>query len=79
MGRVFTQETMEITGLQKPELILVIAQLVRSGVAKNIKDAIHRLDAGEFNGNELKEAIIRAHQAKIASADSEEETKVNVR
>lgn len=77
MGRIFTQETMDKTNFSKSELILVVANMVRHGVAKNVKEAIAKLDAGELDSTELLNAIEEAHKSRLPKSDSEQ--KVNVR
>lgn len=78
MGRVFTQDTLDITGYNKSELILVITKMVRTGLAKNVADAIHMLDEGKVNKEELLELVIKSHQQELPKSENEE-VKVNVR
>ena len=80
MGRIFTQETLDTTGYQKPELILVIASMVRYKVAKNVKEAIAMLDEGKHDPKELLQLVEAAARGKLPKKEEENsEHKVNVR
>ena len=57
MGRIFTQETLDTTAYHKPELILVIASMVRHGVAKNVKEAIAMLDEGKHDPKRIVQLV----------------------
>ena len=78
--RKFTQETLDTTGYQKPELILVIASMVRHKVAKNVKEAIAMLDEGKHDPKELLQLVEAAARGKLPKKEEENsEHKVNVR
>ena len=79
MERIFTQETLDITGYQKPELILVLAAMVRHGVAKNTKEAIAMLDEQKHDPKELLQLVEDAHRGKLSKKEDNPEPKVNVR
>ena len=78
MSKVFPQETLNITGLQRPELILVVAKLVRSGVAKNVYEAFLMLEKIEKDPKEVLQAVEDSYTTKAPKSETEEE-KVNVR
>ena len=78
MSKVFPQETLNITGLQRPELILVVAKLVRSGVAKNVDEAFLMLEKMEKDPKEVLQAVEDSYRAEPPKSETEEE-KINVR
>ena len=55
---VFLEDTLNITGLQRPELIPIAAHLVKSKQAKNVGEAINMLDTGTIDVNEIRDLII---------------------
>lgn len=73
MGRVFIEEAMIVTGINRTDLVGVCAYLVRSKQASSPADAIRRLEAGEFNKEDLEEQIIRSHQVNYQQPILEEE------
>lgn len=62
MGRVFIEEAMLATGIDRTDLVMVCTYLVRSKQAKSAADAIRRLEEGEFDAVDLNEEMIQAHQ-----------------
>ena len=64
MGRVFIEEAMETSGVNRTDLIGLLAFIKRSGRASSPADAIRRLEAGEFDVAELQELMIQQHQVK---------------
>ena len=76
MGRVFPDQVMAATGLNRTDLVGICAFLKRSGRASSAVDALRRLEAGEFNTNDINEEIIQAHQVErfeeSTSIDDEE-------
>ena len=72
MGRVFIEEAMETSGVNRTDLIGLLAFIKRSGRASSAADAIRRLEAGEFDVAELQELMIQQHQVK--RSDSETDT-----
>ena len=76
MGRVFPDQVMAATGLNRTDLVGICAFLKRSGRASSAVDALRRLEAGEFNTNDINEEIIQAHQIErfeeSTSIDDEE-------
>jgi len=64
MGRVFIEEAMETSGVNRTDLVGLLAFIKRSGRASSAADAIRRLEAGEFDVAELQELMIQQHQVK---------------
>ena len=54
MGRIFIEETLVHTGINRNNLVVICTYLVRSGQAKTAADAIRKLEEGEFDGVNLK-------------------------
>ena len=72
MGRVFIEETMINSGVNRVDMIGLLAFIKRSGRATSAADAIRRLESGEFDVAELQELMIQQHQVK--RPDSETDT-----
>ena len=72
MGRVFIEEAMDTSGVNRTDLVGLLAFIKRSGRASSAVDAIRRLEAGEFDVAELQELMIQQHQVK--RSDSETDT-----
>ena len=62
MGRVFIEEALDHTGLNRNNLVIICTHLVRSGQAKTAADAIRRLEEGDFDGVNLEEEMIEANR-----------------
>ena len=62
MGRIFIEETLDHTGINRNNLVLICTHLVRSRQAKTAADAIRRLEEGEFDGVNLEEQMIEEHR-----------------
>ena len=62
MGRVFIEEAMQTSGVDRTDLIGLLAFIKRSGRASSPADAIRRLEAGEFDVAELQEQMIQQQQ-----------------
>jgi glutamine synthetase len=76
MGRVFIEEAMVATGIDRTNLVTVCTHLVRTKQAKSAADAIRRLEAGEFDVDVLEEEMIKYYQtvkAEIVEQKEEEE------
>ena len=76
MGRVFIEEAMDATGIDRVELVGLLAFIKRSGRASSAADAIRRLEAGEFDVAELQEQMIQQYQVKrpdLHNAETDEE------
>ena len=64
MGRVFIEQAMQVSGVNRTDLIGLLAFIKRSGRATSPADAIRRLEAGEFDVAELQELMIRQYETK---------------
>ena len=76
MGRVFIEEAMETSGVNRTDLIGLLAFIKRSGRATSAADAIRRLEAGEFDVAELQERMIQQQQVNrpdLHSVETDEE------
>ena len=62
MGRVFVEEAINATGIDRTNLVVVATYLVRTKQATSAIDAIRRLENGEFDKAELEEEMIRFFQ-----------------
>jgi len=62
MGRVFIEEAMDTSGVNRTDLVGLLAFIKRSGRASSAADAIRRLEAGEFDVAELQELMIQQYQ-----------------
>ena len=62
MGRVFIEEAMNRTGIDRTDLVIICTYLVRSKQARSSIDAIRRLEQGDFDGVDLYEEMVKAHQ-----------------
>ena len=71
MGRVFIEEAMETSGVNRTDLIGLLAFIKRSGRASSAVDAIRRLEAGEFDVAELQELMIQQHQVKRPHSETD--------
>tara|TARA_B100000989_G_C19385304_1_gene403392 strand:- start:368 stop:604 length:237 start_codon:yes stop_codon:yes gene_type:complete len=74
MSKVFPQETLNITGLQRPELIVVVAKMVRSGVAKDVDEAFLMLEKMEHDPKEVLKAVEESYMTKKPKSETEEDT-----
>ena len=73
MGRIFIEETLVHTGINRNNLVVICTYLVRSGQAKTAADAIRKLEEGEFGGVNLEEEMIEANR-KVPEQTFEEPT-----
>ena len=62
MGRVFIEEALIKTGIDRPNIIMVCTYLVRSKQAKDAADAIRKLEEGVFNKVDIEEEMSEAHR-----------------
>ena len=62
MGRVFIEKAMHNTGINRTNLVGVLAYLIRTKQASGQGDAIKRLESGEFDGVDFEELIISGYQ-----------------
>ena len=70
---VFLEQTLNTTGLQRPELIIVASHLVKSRQAKNVAEAIDMLDSGTIDVKEIKNLLIQSFQKVHPKPESKEE------
>ena len=76
MGRVFIEEAMDTSGVNRTDLVGLLAFIKRSGRASSAAEAIRRLEAGEFDVAELQEQMIQQYQVKrpdLHSVETDEE------
>jgi|TARA_R110001606_G_scaffold374165_1_gene531870 hypothetical protein len=64
MGRIFIEEAMDATGINRTNLVGVCTHLIRSKQASSQADALRRLEAGEFNKEDLEEEMITYYQVE---------------
>ena len=64
MGRVFIEEAMDATGINRTNLVGVCTHLVRTKQASSAADALRRLEAGEFEKAVLEEQMIEYYQVE---------------
>ena len=64
MGRVFIEEAMVATGINRTNLVGVCTHLVRSKQASSAADALRRLEEGEFDKQNLEEEMITYYQVE---------------
>ena len=64
MGRVFIEEAMVVTGINRTNLVGVCTHLVRTKQASSAADALRRLEAGEFDKQDLEEQMIQSYQVE---------------
>ena len=65
MGRVFIEEAMQKTGINRTDLVGVCTYLIRTKQATGQGDALRRLEDGEFDGIDLKEKLIQYYQKEL--------------
>ena len=69
MGRVFIEEAMNVTGINRTDLVAACAFLVRSKQASSAADALRLLETGTINKHDIEEQMIRSLQVKIEQED----------
>ena len=74
MGRVFIEEAMQRTGINRTDLVGVLTYLIRTKPATSPGAALHQLELGEFDGINLKEKLIQYYQKELDEPEVEEET-----
>jgi hypothetical protein len=74
MGRVFIEEAMDVTGINRTDLVAACAFLVRSKQASSAAEALRLLESGTINANELEEQMINSFMVeKTTTEESSEE------
>ena len=73
MVKVFVEEAMQRTGINRTNLVGVITYLIRTKQASGQGDAIKRLESGEFDGVDFDELIISAYQVEKPEPETVEQ------
>jgi hypothetical protein len=73
MGRVFIEEAIQTSGVNRTDLVGLLAFIKRSGRATSAADTIRRLEAGEFDVAELQELMIQQHQVNRPNSQAADE------
>mgnify|MGYP003670201122 CR=1 FL=1 len=68
MGKVFIEEAMDATGINRTNLVGVCTHLIRSKQASSQADALRRLEAGEFNKEDYQ---VEKPESVIVEEDDE--------
>ena len=74
MGRVFIEQAMVTSGINRTDMVGVLAHLVRTKRANSAGDAIRKLEAGEFDHLDIEEEMIRSLQTELPEEIVEEDT-----
>ena len=74
MGRVFIEETMISSGVNRVDMIGLLAFIKRSGRAKTAGEAIKKLENGEFDVAELRELMIRQYETETEHTVEKEDS-----
>ena len=69
MGRVFIEEAMDITGINRIDLVAVCAYLKRSGQAFSAADALRLLETGTIDKHDIEEQMISSLQVENKQED----------
>ena len=76
LGRVFIEPAMQRTGINRTNLVGVLAYLIRTKQATSQGDALKRLESGEFDGVDFEDLIITSYQVNkpetVEKKDDEE-------
>jgi len=62
MGRIFVDEALIKSGIDRNNLVLMATYLVRTKQAKDSADAIRKIEEGEFTKENLKEELIESNR-----------------
>ena len=71
MGKVFVEKAMQTAGLNRTNLVGVLAYLIRTKQASGQNDDVKRLESGEFNGVDFEELIIQSYQDSSLNPEEE--------
>ena len=69
MGKVFVEEALTRTGINRTNLVGVITYLIRTKQASGQDDAVKQLESGKFDGVDFDELIISAYQREKPTPD----------
>ena len=74
MGRVFIEEAMDVTGINRTDLVAACAFLIRTKRASTAGEALRLLETGTIDANELEEQMINSFMVeKVNTPEVEEE------
>tara|TARA_B100000780_G_C20962143_1_gene384064 strand:- start:28 stop:270 length:243 start_codon:yes stop_codon:yes gene_type:complete len=62
---VYVEQAMQVSGINRTEIIVVCTYLVRTRQASSAGDALRRLEAGEFAQRDLQEEMIQSLQVEL--------------
>ena len=69
----YVQEAIQVSGINRTDLVAVCAYLIRTKQATGQHDAIQQLASGKFNSNDLHEQMIESFQVANDTEVTEEE------
>jgi hypothetical protein len=69
----YVQQAIQVSGVNRTELIAVCAFLIRTKRATGQHDAIKQLASGKYNAKDLTEEMIRSFQLEVEEEVVEEE------
>jgi len=72
MGRVFIEEAMDVTGINRTDLVAACAFLVRSKRASTAGEALRLLETGTIDANELEEQMINSFMVEKTTTTEDE-------
>ena len=78
MGRVFIEEAMDVTGINRTDLVAVCAYLKRSGQASSAADALRLLETGKIDKDQLEEEMINSFMVEKVNTPKVEEEEDSV-
>ena len=76
MGRVFIEEAMDVTGINRTDLVAACAFLVRTKRASTAGEALRLLETGTIDANELEEQMINSFMVEKTTTEDETEDEV---
>jgi len=62
---IYVEQALKNTGFDRPNLVMICTYLVRTRQAKSATDAIRKLEEGDFDGVDLNEEMVKAHQMEL--------------
>jgi len=69
----YVQQAIQVSGVNRTELVAVCAYLIRTRQATGQHDAIKQLASGKYNASELTEQMIRSFQVELEEEVTDEE------
>ena len=61
----YVQEAIQVSGINRTNLVAACAYLIRTKQATGQHDAIQQIASGKFDANELEEQMIRSFQTEL--------------